>query len=135
MRKITEILLGLCFFNLSVASAIYAQDSALEKAKTSIQAYFKAILTGESTLSADMAMATTTKEVPEKDQSSLQDYYNQISFSAAKQAVDAYIQKVAAGQDSSSAADSMHEIEDALSPDNLQKIMLYYDQVKKINPK
>ena len=152
MKKCPAILLSLCFLSMSIENPSYAsalsiygdaikgtgniaQDSALEKAKGAIQAYFNAMLTNESTLSPNMAMATATEAVPEKDQASLQDYYSQVSLVAAKQAVKAYARKVTAGEDASNAEDSMHEIEDALSPDNGQEIKLYYDQLKKTNPK
>jgi hypothetical protein len=135
MKKLPAILLSVCFLSLSTLNVVYAQDNALEKAENAIQAYFNAILTDESTLGPNMAMDEAAKEVPDKDQSALQDYYDRASLSAARQAVDAYAKKVTAGQDASNDEDKMHEIEDALSPDSLQKIKLYYDQIKKTNPK
>lgn len=132
---VIAILLSSCILTLAWTSPVYADDNAIEKAKTTIKAYFDAILGEQSTLAPNMAMSTAIEGVPEKDRSALQDYYDQVSLSAAKQAIDVYAQKVTAGQDASNAADSMHEVEDGLSPDNLQKIKLYFNQLKKTNPK
>jgi len=132
---VITILLSLYTLSVAWTSPVYADDNALEKAETTIKAYFDAILGEQSTLAPNMAMSTAIEAVPEKDRSALQDFYDKTSFSAAKQAIDTYAQKVTAGQDASNAADSMHEVEDGLNPDTLQKIKLYYDQVKKTNPK
>ena len=111
MKNITTaILLSTCLFSMALTSPVYADDTLLVKAKSAIQAYFNAILNGESTLSPNMAMSTAIEAVPEKDRSALQDYYDQASLTAAHQAVDTYAQKVSAGQDPSDAADSMHEV-------------------------
>ncbi len=125
-------LLLLVVLFISLIPRGYALDSALEKAKLAIQAYFDAILTHESTLSPNIAMSMAVEAVEEKDRQALQDHYDQISLSAARQAIDAYAKVLSEGKDASAEADTMHQIEDALSPENRQEAEFYYKQ-KSIN--
>lgn len=129
VRNLVAVILSSACLLIGMGRAC-AEETALEKAKASISAYFNAILKGESTLVTNMAMSEAIQNVPDKDQSALQDYYDSTSVAAAQKAVDAYAQEVKVGRDTSGAADRMHEMEDALSPENLQKIKLYYKQKK-----